>query len=65
MLVKNPENYQRTKHIDVLYHYIRKKEEDGMITIDYLLTEEMLVDGLTKTLTLIKMKIFVKQLELH
>ena len=63
-LAKNPENHQRTKHIDVWYHYIREKEEDGTIAIDYLPTEDMLADGLTKPLTPAKMKIFVKQLGL-
>ncbi len=59
-LAKNPENHQRTKHIDVWYYYIQEKEEDGTIAIDYLLTEEMLVNRLTKALTSAKMKIFVK-----
>ncbi len=63
-LAKNLENHQCTKHIDVWYHYIREKEEDSTITIDYLPTEEMLADGLTKALTPAKMKIFVKQLGL-
>lgn len=62
MLAKNPENRQCTKHIDVWYHYIREKEEDGTIAIDYLSTEEIITDGLTKTLTSAKMKIFIEQL---
>lgn len=61
-LAKNPENHQRTKHIDIWYHYIREKKEDGTIAIDYLPTEEMIADGLTKVLTSAKMKIFIEQL---
>ncbi len=63
-LAKNSKNHQRTKHLDVWYHYIWKKEEDGTIAIDYLPTKEMLADGLTKALTPTKMKIFIKQLGL-
>lgn len=33
-----------------------------MIAIDYLPTEEMIADGLTKMLTPAKMKIFIEQL---
>lgn len=63
-LAKNPENHRRTKHIDIRYHYIREKEENGTIAIDYLPTEEMIADELTKALTPAKMKIFIKQLGL-
>ena len=63
-LAKNPENHQCTKHIDVWYHYIREKEKDGTIAIDYLPTKEIIADGLTKTLTPAKMKIFIRQLGL-
>ena len=38
-LAKNPENHQQTKHIDMRYHYIREKEEDGTIEIRYFPTE--------------------------
>ncbi len=61
MLAKNPENHQRTKHINVRYHYIREKEKDGTIAIDYLPIEEIIADGLTKGLTPVKMKVLIKQ----
>ena len=50
-LVKNPEFHARTKHIDVQYHYIREALEDGLITLVYIPTTEMLADCLTKPLT--------------
>ena len=28
---KNPEYHQRTKHIDIRYHYVRQVYEDGLI----------------------------------
>lgn len=64
MQVKNHENYQNTKYIDVLYHYIWGKEKDDIIAIDYLLIKKMTEDRLTKALTLAKIKIFIKSLEL-
>lgn len=60
MLAKNPKNHQRTKHIDIWYYYIWKKEEDGTIAINYLLIKKMMVDGLTKALIPTKIKIFIK-----
>ena len=44
------------------YHFIREKEEDGTIASDYLPTEEMITDRLTKALTPAKMTIFIEQL---
>ena len=61
-LAKNPQHHHRTKHIDVRYHFIREKEEDGTIAIDYVPTEDMITDGLTKALTLARMKVFVEQM---
>lgn len=61
MLAKNPENHQRTKHINVRYLYIREKEKDDTIAIDYLPIEDIIADGLTKGLTPVKMKVFIKQ----
>jgi hypothetical protein len=31
----------RTKHIDIRYHHIRQKIEDGTITVDYVSTHDM------------------------
>lgn len=47
-LSKNPEDHKRTKHIDIRHHYVREKQEDGTIIIHFLLTTEMIADGLTK-----------------
>lgn len=49
-LVSNPENHQRTKHIDVQYHYTRELVESGALTIGYCPTRQMLADALTKPL---------------
>jgi aspartate aminotransferase-like enzyme len=41
----------RTKHIDVRYHYVREALKLGLIDLQYLPTNEMPADGLTKALS--------------
>ncbi|KAI0995983.1 hypothetical protein K3495_g12199 [Podosphaera aphanis] len=49
-LAKNPHLHERSKHIDVCYHYIRDLVEKGMLKFKYISTSEMPADGLTKPL---------------
>ena len=42
---------QRTKHIDIRYHFIRKQVEVETLSVDYTTTEEMIADCLTKAVT--------------
>jgi hypothetical protein len=49
-LSKNPQHHNRTKHIDVRYHFIRKSCQDGLIELAYIPTAEMVADILTKSL---------------
>jgi hypothetical protein len=49
-LANNPENHQRTKHIDVQYHYTRELVESGALITEYCPTSQMLADALTKPL---------------
>jgi hypothetical protein len=39
---------RRTKHIDIKYHYIRERVERGDIKLEYISTEGMIADCLTK-----------------
>jgi hypothetical protein len=48
-LCKNPVLHERTKHIDLRYHYIRDCVEKGMI-VDYISINEQKADILTKPL---------------
>jgi hypothetical protein len=47
---KNPVFHQRTKHIDIRYHFIREKIQEMKIKLYYLPTELMIADLLTKPL---------------
>lgn len=53
-LVKNPEFHKRTKHIDVRYHFIREKFNDGLFKLEHVSTDEMIADILTKALPKIR-----------
>lgn len=59
-LVKNPEFHKRTKHIDVRYHFIREKYEDGIFVLDYVATDEQAADIMTKALPKNKHQYFCK-----
>lgn len=48
----------RTKHIDIRHHYIRECLEDNTINLEYMPTEEMVADCLTKALPNPKIKKF-------
>ena len=47
-LAHNPEFHARTKHIDIQYHFIREKVDEGVIQLQYCPTKEMVADVLTK-----------------
>jgi hypothetical protein len=49
-LANNPEHHARTKHIDIQYHFVRNRVENGSTKLEYCPTEEMAADGLTKAL---------------
>jgi hypothetical protein len=54
-LVENPEHHQRTKHIDVQYHYIRHLVSTRKVEIKYYPMDKMAVDALTKPLAKTKL----------
>lgn len=47
-LAKNPLYQSRSKHFDILYHWIREKVDDHTILPTYITTSLMLADFLTK-----------------
>jgi hypothetical protein len=49
-LSKNPVLHDRSKHIDIKFHFIRECVENGKIYVDHVNTEEQLADILTKSL---------------
>lgn len=49
-LAENPMYHRRTKHIDLRHHFVRETIQNGDIVIEYLKSEDMTADILTKAL---------------
>ena len=50
-LAKNPMYHQRSKHIDIKYHFIRSEIEKKVIELKYVPSEQNLADIFTKALS--------------
>lgn len=64
-LVSNPVFHNRTKHINVKYHFIRENVEKGDIDLKYIPTNEMIADVLTKGLQSSKHNYFIQNMGLE
>jgi hypothetical protein len=49
-MVDNPVEHNRTKHIDIRYHFLRDHQQKGDIEIAYVNTQNQLADIFTKPL---------------
>jgi len=49
-LTKDNRHHQRTKHIDIIHHFIRERVEDKTFAVIHCPSAEMLADGFTKPL---------------
>jgi hypothetical protein len=61
-LSKNPVNRQRSKHIDIKYHFVCDLYEKGVLDLMYCPNENMVADLLTKPPTKFKLEKFKEQL---
>ena len=57
-LAKNPVNHQRSKHIDIKYHFIRSEIQNRNVTLEYVATEDNIADIFTKPAAKIKLQKF-------
>jgi transposase InsO family protein len=64
-LLHNPVTGQRSKHIDVQYHFAREHIQAKRITVTYISTDLMLADGLTKAVPKPKLDVCCKGMGLH
>ena len=47
---KNPVQHSKTKHIEIMYHFIRDLVERKIVCLEYIPTERQNVDIFTKSL---------------
>ena len=50
LLITNPILHERTKHVDIKFHYVREKYQEGEIRIQHVPTSDQLADIFTKVL---------------
>ena len=58
-LSKNPVQHQRSKNIDIRYHFIRSEILSKTVNVKYVRSEENLSDLLTKPITRFKIGKFI------
>lgn len=61
-LSKNPMFHDRSKHIEIKYHYIWNTVQRGVVRLKYVPTNEKVVNVLTKSLSQMKFGYFKEQL---
>ena len=59
-LIKNRQVNKRSKHIDIVYHYIRDLQKHEKVNINYIFTNEMITNDFTKPLIKQKFHKFLK-----
>lgn len=63
-LAKNPVQHQRSKHIDIRYHFVRLDVQKGLVQLTYVPSDSNIADVFTKTLGKAKLMNFVKTIGL-
>ena len=61
-LSENPVFHDKSKHIDIKYHYIKNMVQRGAVNIQYVAKDEQIDDVLTKTLAKVKFEYFRENL---
>ena len=57
-LSKNPVHHQRSKHIDIRYHFVGDEISNGLMKVQYVPSEENPADVFTKPVSKVKMQKF-------
>ena len=62
-MARNPEFHKRTKHIDICYHFVREKAEDGQVVLEYISMKNMLADIMTKPIKAMQFEVLRNKLK--
>ena len=54
--------HDKSKHIEIKYHYIKDMVQRGAVKLQYVATDEQIVDLLTKPLARVKFEYFRENL---
>ena len=61
-LTKNLVFHDKSKHIEIKFHYIKDMVQRGVVKLQYVATEEQIADVLTKPLAGVKFEYFIERL---
>jgi hypothetical protein len=64
-LVSAEGHHERTKHVDIYYHYIKDRVKEGHLSLQHIRTHDMAADGLTKPLDKLAHRRFLDQVGLR
>ena len=63
--VKDVHIHERLKHIDVVYYHVQNLHRSNRIRANYVSNAKMIANGLTKSLSKDKFKVFIQQIDLR
>jgi hypothetical protein len=57
-----PELTTKLRHVDIHHFWLRQTHQEGIVNVEWIPTEQMIADGLTKALSKQEHAKFIKQL---